>query len=448
MNSMLPISAEREAKTHLAEQLANASGLLGRRLGRIGVAAAAAVFALGAFVPFESGALAPGHVMVENKRKTVQHLDGGIIRAIHVREGALVKAGAPLITLDDNSARLNVSVYQAQVDSLRGEQAALEAQLLGKPAIVFPADLLARSNEPNVASIIRAQTAAFAARRENVGGRQAQLGEQIGQIGQEISGDHASSTARDEQLALLEGEIADTEKLFAKGFATKPRLLALKRAAAQVKGERAALQAEAAKLRIRQSEVRIAGLQVERESATEAANALRTVQTQLAEAQDKLSASHQILDRIVIRAPVAGTVVALRPTTVGGVISAGEPLMDVVPNAGRLIVTARVSPNHADKLRVGQKADVRFEASGVRSAPVVGGVVQTLSADALTDPRTGELYFEAEVAVPESAAHKLPADLRKPGVPADVLLKTGKRTAFGYLFAPIARASFHAVRER
>lgn len=448
MNSMLPISAEPQARSHLAEQLSQTSGQLGKRLRRIGLIATAAVIGLGALVPFESGALAPGHVMVENKRKTVQHLDGGIIRAIHVREGAQVKAGAPLITLDDTSARLNVSVYQAQADALRGEQAALEAQLLGKPAIVFPADLLARSGEPNVASIIRSQTAAFAARRENVGGRKAQLSEQFGQIGEEIAGDHASAAAREEQLRLLDGEIADIEALLAKGFATKARLLALKRAAAQIRGERASLHAEAAKLRIRQSEVRIQSLQVERESASEAADALRMVQSQLAEVQDKLSAAKQMLDRIVIRAPVAGTVVGLRPTTVGGVIQAGEPLMDVVPNAGRLVVTARVSPSNADKLRVGQKADVRFDASGVRSAPVVGGFVQTFSADALTDSRTGDLYFEAQVAVPESSARKLHADLRKPGVPADVLLKTGKRTAFGYLFAPISRASFHAARER
>ena len=448
MNTMIPISADPQAKSYLAEQLSETSGLLGQRLKRVGLGAIAAVLLLGAFVPFESGALAPGHVMVENKRKTVQHLDGGIIRAIHVREGAVVKAGAPLLTLDDNSARLNVSVYQAQVDALRAEQAVLEAQLLGKPAIVFPADLLARRNEPNVANIIRSQTAAFSARRENVGGRKAQLSEQFGQIGEEIQGDHASAAAREEQLRLLDSEIADIELLFAKGFATKARLLALKRAAAQVRGERAALHSEAAKLRIRQSEVQIQSLQVERESASEAGDALRMVQTQLTEAQDKLSASRQILERIVIRAPVAGTVVGLRPTTVGGVIQAGEPLMDVIPNSGRLIVTARVPPNHADKLRVGQQADVRFDAAGVRSAPVVGGRVQTFSADALTDARTGDLYFEAQVAVPEAAARKLSADLRKPGVPADVLLKTGRRTAFGYMFAPINRARFHALREQ
>jgi multidrug efflux pump subunit AcrA (membrane-fusion protein) len=138
----------------------------------------------------------------------------------------------------------------------------------------------------------------------------------------------------------------------------------------------------------------------------------------------------------------------MRPTTVGGVIRASEPLMDVVPNAGRLVVVARMSPRDADKLQVGQSARVRFDASGARNAPVVRGTLQKFSADALSDQQTGALYFEAEVAVPESEKAGLPPELLKPGVPATVLIKTGRRTMLGYLFAPILRARFNAMRER
>jgi HlyD family type I secretion membrane fusion protein len=403
---------------------------------------------MAATIPIDSGALAPGLEQVENKRKTVQHLDGGIIRAIHVREGSVVKAGQSLITLDDTDARLNVSVYQSQSDALRAESAALEAQLLGRKDIDFPADLLERSSDPLVGSILRSQRAAFAARRDNVSGRKAQLGEQIGQISDEISGDSAGAIAREEQVKLLDGEIADLEQLFAKGFATKARLLALKRAAAQLRGERAALHADSAKLRAKQSEVRILSLQADREAAADAANALRTIQGQLAEVQDKLAAAQQRLARVEIRAPVNGTVVGMRPTTVGGVIRAGEPLMDVVPDAGRLVVVARVSPRDADKLQVGQSAEVRFDASGARNAPVVEGTLQKFSADALTDQQNGALYFEAEVAVSEAEKRGLPPELLRPGVPATVLIKTGRRTMLGYLFAPILRARFNAMRER
>ena len=448
MASVVPISSDSDAKSDLASQLSGTSDRLGRKLGRIGMAASALVVSIAAFVPIDSGAMAPGMNQVENKRKTVQHLDGGMIRAIHVREGSSVKAGQPLITLDDTEARLNVSVYQAQSDALRAEQAALEAQLMGRSEITFPPALLRRSGNPLVASIIRAQRAAFAARRDNVNGRKSQLGQQVAQLSEQISGDGAGTSARSEQLMLLDTEIADTKALFEKGWATKPRLLALQRAAAQIRGERAALHADSAKLRTQQSEVRILSLQADREAAAEAANALRTIQSQLAEVDDKLSAARQVLARTLVRAPVSGSVVGMRPTTIGGVVQRGEPLMDVVPNAGRLVVVARVSPRDADKLHVGQSANIRFDGSGARNAPVVGGRLQKFSADALTDVKSGELYFEAEVAVPEQEKRRLDPELLRPGVPATVLIKTGSRTLLGYLTAPIQRAQFRALREQ
>src|SRR5215211_448959 len=154
MASVIPISSEAESRNDLALQLSGTSDRLRRRLGRIGGVATALVIAIAAFVPIDSGAMAPGMNQVENKRKTVQHLDGGMIQAIHVREGSAVKAGQTLITLDDTNARLNVSVYQAQSDALRAEQAALEAQLLGRSEIQFPPDLLRRADAPLVSSIL------------------------------------------------------------------------------------------------------------------------------------------------------------------------------------------------------------------------------------------------------------------------------------------------------
>jgi HlyD family type I secretion membrane fusion protein len=448
MASVIPISIEADSRNELARQLSGTSDRLGRRLTRIGGAALALFIGIAAVVPIDSGSTAPGMNQVENKRKTVQHLDGGIIRAIHVREGSIVKAGQPLITLDDTNARLNVSVYQAQDDALRAEQAALQAQLLGNNAVEFPADLIDRGRDPVVGSILRAQRAAFAARRDNVEGRKAQLREEIGQIDDEMTGNSAGSTARSEQIGMLEDEITGLQTLYEKGFATKARLLAMKRAASQLRGERSSLQADSAKLRTKQSEVHILELQADRQAQSDAANALRTIQGQLPEVEDKLAAAKQVLDRTEIRAPVGGTVVGMRPTTIGGVIGRGEALMDVVPNEGRLVVVARVSPREADKLHVGESAIVRFDGSQARDAPVVQGTVRKFSADALSDPRTGVQYFEAEVAVPEAEKRHLPAELLKPGVPATVLIKTGSRTLLGYLFAPILRARFLALREQ
>jgi HlyD family type I secretion membrane fusion protein len=443
---MIPISSEAIARSDLAKQLSGTSDRVGRRLWRIGGSAAALLIAFAALVPIDSGASAPGMEQVQDKRKTVQHPDGGVIRQIHVHEGSVVRAGQPLITLDDTNARMTVSVYQAQSDALRAERATLEAQLLGKSDIDFPADLLQRESDPLVASIIRSQRAAFIARRDNVNGKKAQLSEQISQLNDEISGDSSGASARAEQIELLDNEISDVSELFKKGYATKTRLLALERAAAELRGEKAGLYADSAKLRARQSEVRLLSIQADQDSQTDAANALRTLQSQLAEVEDKLQAAQQVLARTEIRAPVNGIVVGLRPTTIGGVIRPSEPLMDVVPNGGNLVVTARVTPRDIDNLHVGQTAVVRFDASGARDAPVVEGRLQKLSADALTDPRGG-MYFEAEVGVPEQAKRALPPELLRPGVPATVLIKTGRRTLLAYLFEPVLRARFNAVRE-
>lgn len=446
MASVIPISSDADARSNLARQLSGRSDRLGRRLARIGGAAAAIFVAIAALFPIDSGAMAPGTEQVENKRKTVQHPDGGIIRQILVREGSVVKAGQPLIALDDNNARTNVSLYQAQSDSLRAERATLEAQLLRQSRIDFPADLLQRESDPLVASILRSQRAAFAARRQDVDGRKAQLAEQITQLNDEIGGESAGAAARAQQIELLDGEIADVSELLKKGYATKTRLLALQRAAAQLRGEKAGIYADSAKLRTKQSEVRLLSIQADQDSATQAANALRTIESELAQVEDKLLAAKRVLERTQIRAPVSGVVVGLRPTTVGGVIRPSEPLMDVVPEGGNLVVAARVAPRDVDNLHVGQKAVVRFDGSGARDAPVVEGTLQKLSADALTDAR-GAAYFEAEVGVPEAAKRSLPRELLRPGVPATVLIKTGRRTLIGYLFAPILRARFNAVRE-
>ena len=283
-------------------------------------------------------------------------------------------------------------------------------------------------------------------RRDELSGKKAQLSQQIAQINEEIAGESAGAAARAEQIRLLDSEIADVSELLKKGYATKPRLLALERAAAALRGEKAGIHADSARLRTRQSEVRLVSMQAEQDSATQAANALRNIQSDLAQVEEKLLAAKQVLARTQVRAPVSGIIVGLRPTTVGGVIRPSEALMDVVPNGGNLVIAARVSPRDVDNLHVGQKAVVRFDASGAREAPTVEGTVQKLSADVLNDSH-GVSYFEAEVGVSESAKRALPPDLLRPGVPATVMIKTGQRTMLAYLFAPILRARFNAIRE-
>jgi HlyD family type I secretion membrane fusion protein len=443
MNAMAPITPA----DALADELAAAPTRLLRNLGIACGIALLLILGWAALVPIASGAVAPGEIIVENSRKTIQHLDGGIVRRIAVREGTKVRQGDLLIQLDDTDTRLNVSVLQSQADSLRAEQAARQAELMGKAEIIFPADLIARTSDPDVSAAIAAQEAAFIARRSNVAGRKSQLGEKMVQYGQEIRGANAQSDSTADQIKLLEGEIDDVQKLFDRGLATKARLLALQRARAQLIGQRQALNSESAKLRAQTSEAQVESMQAEREAGADAADALRKIQADLVQVTEKLAAAKRLLARTDIRAPVSGTVVGLSLTTVGGVVRPGEAVMDIVPSGERLVIRARIPPMHADDVQPGQGAFVRFDAAGTRTASTVEGRVQKISADALSDQRSGASYFEAIVTIPQSEAARLPQSILKPGLPAEVLMKTGERTALSYLLAPITRATFHAMRE-
>lgn len=431
----------------LAESLAAAPSAVIRRLAIGCTAALVLISAWSIFVPIASGAVAPGQLAVENRRKTLQHMDGGIIQTVAVREGSRVRAGDLLIRLNDNEAQLNVKVLQTQVDSLRAEEAVRLAELSATAQIAFPADLLARSNDPDVALILEAQRTAFKARRSNASGRKSQLAQKSQQFGNDMAGANAQMDARETQIALMESELRDLQALFEKGYVTKGRILALQRAIAQTRGDRSALGSEAEKLRSQAVESRIGTRQVDREASTDAANALREIRNELVQSIDKLAVARQILARTEIRAPVAGTVVGLQLSTIGGVIRPGEALLDIVPETDRLVVSARIPPMHADDVRIGQPAFVRFDAAGTRNAPMLEGRVLKLSADALTDSRTGTSYFEAVISIPDNEAGKLPKSLLKPGLPAEVLMKTGERTALAYLLAPLTRATFHAMRE-
>ena len=448
MSKAIPsLSLDQAGRESLAAELVASTDKTLRFLG-IFVASALAIMILwGALIPIASGVVAIGRVGVENHRKTVQHLDGGVVRAINIREGGKVRAGRVLIQLDDTEARLAVSILQGQVDALRAEQAARQAELAGAGQISFPSDLLARKNDPDVATIIHTQQTAFAARRTNMVGRKSQLEQQLSQLNKEISGNRAQSQSRGEQIALLDSEIGDVSGLLDKGLTTRTRLLALQRAAAQSRGDRGALESQVAKLKAQQSEVSIATMQIERQSQTDASDVLRQVESQLVESLDKLVAAKAALARTQVLAPVSGTVVGLGVTTVGGVIRPGEKLMDIVPTTGKLVINAKLEPKDADALRLGEAVSVRLSGTAARHAPVLNGRVEKISADSLTDERTGMSYFELTAVVPEEEIARLPKGLVRPGLPADVLVKTGSRTAFGYLFAPITRASFSAMRE-
>jgi HlyD family type I secretion membrane fusion protein len=403
---------------------------------------------LAAFVPIEAGTLARAQLEVEGARKLVQHQQGGIVSAILVKEGDVVTEGQTVVRLNAVQAGAAAGVVGAQINSLRAEEAVRTAETIGQTTVTFPADLTARrTSDPQVDSLLTAEKAAFDARLAQARSQERQLSEQLTQIAQNIEQARTDKAAQEAQAKLLEEELQSLQPLLEKGLALKSRVMALQRQLEDTKGRVASLGAEDKRLASKAEETRSLRARVEVDRRAHAAEELRSVRTELSQALDKQVAADDTLDRTEVRAPTSGVVMALKVTTVGGVIEAGAPLMEIVPQSKLLVAHARVRPSDADDVRKGMTAVIRLDAAGHRALPRVTGVVQSISADALADQRTGEPYFEVRVAVPEEEMAKVSPELIAPGLPAEVLIKTGTHTMLQYLFSPVERAMFRSMRD-
>ncbi len=407
----------------------------------------AVLFLLAAFVPLHSGAVAPGMLAPDMARQVVQHPTGGVVREILVREGQAVNAGQILLRLDATQEDATAGVFDARILGLRAEQAVRRAEAAGETEVTFSEDLTDRAENPEVAPILAAQQEAFSARAAQLDARLQQVRSQRQQIQAQIGAAAARERAASEQLQRVEEELAGYYPLLERGFVPRTRVWATENRRDELAAQVASQQAEQARLRAQDMELAARQQQTEIDARTSAAEALRTVENQLSEEGHRLNAAVDMRDRTVLRAPTSGQVMEISANTVGGVISAGEPVMQIVPDRDRLIVRARVRPQDADTVRAGARATVRFDAVSARYAPRLVGEVESISGDAVTDERTGEAYFEARVVVPPEEASRLPEGAYTPGLPAEVLIETGSRTVLSYLLGPIDRIAFRAMRE-
>ncbi len=427
---------------------------LGRRLRGpvlLGVVLIAVLFGgLGgwsAVAPLASAAVAPGVISPDGSRRTVQHLEGGIIRRFMVSDGSRVAAGDPLVVLEDIGVRANRDARMNRHRTLRAIEARLLAEMTGADAITFPPELAAVA-DPEVAAVMADQTARFDARRRTHDGRKAILRQRIAQLDEEIAGLEAQIDSQDRQFELIRQEIGNVEQLIAQGLERLPRLLALQRAEAEITGARAGNRAAIARARqaIGETELQILDLDAQRED--EVTEQLADVRAELAEVAEELRASEDVLARTVIAAPVAGTVVALQFHTVGGVIGPGEPILDIVPFEEDLLIDARVAPTDIDSVTAGLAAQVHLSAYRQRNLPQIQGRVREVSADRLVDEATGEPYFLARVEVDRTHLGEIAPDIElMPGMPAEVLILTGERTTLAYFLDPFVDTLRRGLRE-
>ncbi|WP_237143501.1 HlyD family type I secretion periplasmic adaptor subunit [Phyllobacterium zundukense] len=401
-----------------------------------------------AYAPLESAAIAGGAIEAETSRKTIQHLEGGIVGRILVNDGDEVTAGQPLIRLDDMRAQANVLALQMQLWEAQALEARLLAERDGRATIQFPPRSgPAAKNDRKLAEIMGGQIKIFDARRNLQKSQIDVVQQRKAQTEQEIAGLEFQAAAARERASIIKEEVAGVEPLVAKGLQTKVRLLKLKREQAEIDGRMGDLQSQISRAGQSIGESQAMIFKLESDHNSEVAQSLRETQALVSQLGERIQAATDILDRTVVRAPEAGTITDLRIHTPGGVVAAGEPLLDLVPRQDRLIVRALVKPEDIDLVRPGLEAHVRLLSYKHRRVPPVDGVLTYVSADSLVDKETERPYYTARVRIDEASLHNLPEVEIMPGMPVEVMIKTGEFTVAHYMFRPVLDSFNRAFRE-
>lgn len=386
------------------------------------------------FAPLDSAALAQGVVTVQTYRKTVQHLEGGIVKDLLARDGDMVAAGAPLIVLDDTQIRAEYEMTKSQLIAAQAILVRLRAERDDRAEIDFSSML--EIDSPRAREAQEGETQVFNARRGARLGEIAVLEQRIGQLNEQINGLKAMIDTKGSLDRSYRKEIGELSELLAEGFVDKQRLIEQERNLDKLRSEIADHQSEITKTKLQISETQLQILQLNKDFNSKVVNQLSEVQTQVYDLQEKMSALEDRLSRVVIRAPVDGMILGMTVHTVGGVISPGTPLLDIVPSIADLVIEAQVSPMDIDRVEAGKSADIRFTGFNSATTPVIKGVVIQVSADRLINQETGMPYYLARVGLSKEGASMLGSLKLLPGMPAEVLINTGERTMLQYLLQP------------
>ena len=396
-----------------------------------------------------SGAvIASGSVVVDSHVKKVQHQTGGTVGELFVRDGQHVVQGDILIRLDDTIPRTNLAIVAKGLDDMGARKARLESERDGGGEIDFPASLLARTGEADVARAIQSERRLFDLRRSAREGQKIQLRQRITQLDEEIRGHAALQAAKTEELALIKRELDGVRVLWDKNLVQMNRVIQLERETARLKGEYAQSIAAAAQARGRIAETEQQILQIDQNLSSEVARELREVESKIGEFMERQVAAEDQVKKINIRAPQDGVVHQLSVHTVGGVVTPGDPIMLIVPAAEQLSIEAKVAPHEIDQLRFGQAATLRFSAFNQRTTPEIDGTITRISADVTADQRTGQNYYTIRVATEEKELARLGAVKLVPGMPVEVFAKTYDRSVLSYFVKPLRDQVMRAFRER
>ena len=399
---------------------------------------------LASVVPIESAARAPGLVEVEGKRKTLQHLEGGIVSEILVQDGDKVSVGDPLIRLDTTQSRAELRrvegrfwTKQALVDRLTSER--------NDESDVFFSNTLLNVDDPRAVIALENERTLFSARKADRTGELELIDQRKNQYEQQLIGLTRVVDSKKEVATSIEAEIEDLNTLLREGYVDKQRIRQLTRTLAETLGEISDLDARIDVAQISIAEANLQATQLEKRFKTEVTRELTLAHDQLFDIKQLHDA---ILDRVVrseITAPVSGVVLDVQPNVLGAVVRPGQELLSIVPDGNKLIISAKLPPMDIDRVRIGQAAEIRF--SVFKGAYTISGVLTKISADSLSEPQSNQSYYAAKILLSETDMALLEGRELVPGMPVEVLIKTGTTTVMGYLTSPLRRAFSNAMIE-
>jgi HlyD family type I secretion membrane fusion protein len=412
------------------------------------------IFAFGIFggwaalAKLDSAVVAPGTVTVESNRKTIAHLEGGIVQQILVREGQHVARGQVLFRMDDTQPQASADMTHNQLMAALGQEARLIAERDGKSAVTFPPQMFAATAGPVAAEVVADQSKQFDERRASLSNQISIFEKKIVQYNSELEGLASEKDATERQLKFIEEELRDLRGLLEKQLVPKARVMSLEREKGRLEGLIGRSMAETSKAHNGVSEARLQIDQLRKKYLEDVNQSLLDVRQKISDLRERARVSADILRRVEIHAPRAGVVQNVRASTVGGIVKPGEPLLELIPDGDELIVSGQISPSDIDVVAPGSEAEVRFAAFHGKVLPVVMGRILSLSRDRLTDEVTRQPFFLARVAVDRE---QLPADVRDKitaGMPAEVIIPTGERSMADYLLRPLSNKMRKALREQ
>jgi HlyD family secretion protein len=390
------------------------------------------------FMPLAGAVVVPGNLVVQSNVKTIQHPTGGVVAEIKIQNGSRVSAGDLLVRLDATQAQASLQMVSKQLDEMRAKIARLSAERDDLPQFEIPEELAKRASDQTVKSLLASEEGLFKARFSARHSQKDLLQSKVAQLTEEIAGLDVQVNSRGKQLELIQGELAGVQDLYDKRLVPLTRLTTLQREAARLDGERGQLLSSIAETKSKIGEAQLQIVRIDQDFRTEVVKDLGDAQGKEAELVERGVAARDLLDRIEIRAPTSGVIHQLAAHTIGGVVKAGETIMEIVPDTDDLQIEARLQPQDIDHVHPGQQAFVRFSAFNQRTTPQLTGTVSYVSADTSKDQQTNAAYFTVRVILPDDERRRLAGQQLVPGMPAEVFMQTGSRTMVSYIFKPIA----------